>query len=45
MYKYIAYEQAVIGTTTPNPYLVHYFLWKYSLFTPFWFIPTFQQHN
>jgi hypothetical protein len=45
MYTYTAYEQAVIGTIAPNPYLVHYFLWKYFLFVPFWFTPTFQEHN
>ena len=33
------YEQTVIGMTAPNPYLLHYFLWKHH----FWFMPTFSE--
>jgi len=27
------YEEAVIGTNVPNPYLLNYFLWKYIWLT------------
>jgi len=39
------YEEAVIGTTVPNPYLFNYFLWKYIWLTQISLMHTSQKHN